>query len=105
MTGLLQILLEMDGFAVRVVPHADQVLTEALNFRPDVVLMDVHLADADGLEILRALRQNEELTGLPVIMTSGMDLEEQCKAAGADHFLLKPYPPDTLTSMLQRVLA
>lgn len=104
-TGLLQMLLELDGFGVRVVPNGERVLTEALNFKPDVVLMDVHLADADGLEILRALRQNPELTGLPVIMTSGMDLEEQCKAAGADHFLLKPYPPDALTTMLQRVLA
>ncbi|MCS6909057.1 MAG: response regulator [Anaerolineales bacterium] len=105
MTGLLQALLELDGYVVRVVPHGDRVLVEALNFKPDAILMDVHLAGADGMEVLRALRQTPELTGLPVIMTSGMDMEEQCKAAGADHFLLKPYPPDALTAMLQRVLA
>lgn len=104
-TGLLQMLLELDGFAVRVVARGDQVLSEVLTVRPDVVLMDVNLADADGLEILRMLRQDLELSALPVIMTSGMDLEEQCRAAGADHFLLKPYPPDQLSQLLQRVLA
>jgi len=104
-TGLLQMLLELDGFSVNVVARGDRVIPEAQTRKPDVILMDVHLADADGLELLRTLRQDEALKNLPVIMTSGMDLEEQCRAAGADHFLLKPYPPDQLAQLLQRVLA
>lgn len=104
-TGLLQMLLEFDGFAVQVVARGDRVITEAQTAKPDVILMDVHLADADGLKILRTLRQEPKLQSLPVIMTSGMDLEEQCLAAGADHFLLKPYPPDQLSQLLQQVLA
>ncbi len=104
-TGLLQMLLELDGFSVNVVARGDRVIPEAQTCKPDVILMDVHLADADGLELLRLLRQDEALKNLPVIMTSGMDLEEQCQAAGADHFLLKPYPPDQLAQLLQRVLA
>lgn len=104
-TSLLQMLLELDGYTVRVVARGDRVLSEARHDRPDVILMDVNLADADGLDILRAIRAEADLQDLPVLMTSGMDLEDQCLAAGATAFILKPYPPDHLTQALAQVLA
>jgi DNA-binding response OmpR family regulator len=103
-TQLMKLLLEIDGFEVRVVPMAGKVLAEVKAERPDVVIMDVHLADANGLDVLRHLRAEAELDGLPVIMASGMDLEEQCKAAGATAFVLKPFPPKEMASVIQKVM-
>ena len=103
-TQLLKILLEMDGYSVRVVPNGNKVMLEARANRPDVVIMDVHLGDANGIEVLRNIRADGELRQLPVIMSSGMDLENQCLDAGATAFVLKPFPPDQLTSVIQKVL-
>jgi CheY-like chemotaxis protein len=67
--------------------------------------MDVHIGSADGLDLLRQIRQRPELEAMPVVMSSGMDVEEQCQAAGAAAFILKPYPPDQLASVLRKVLS
>jgi CheY-like chemotaxis protein len=104
-TSLLQTLLELDGYTVTTVPRGDLVIPKALEFQPDVIVMDVHIGDADGLDVLRSLRQHADLQSLPVIMSSGMDLEDQCKAAGATAFILKPYPPDQLSEAIQKVLS
>lgn len=105
LSSLLQTLLELDGFAVVSVTRGDQVLARAQAERPNAIVMDVHIGDADGVEILRALRQTPELQSIPVVMSSGMDVEDKCLAAGATAFVLKPYPPDQLSQTLQQVTA
>ena len=105
MISLLQTLLELDGFRVVLAPRGEMVLPTALAEKPDVILMDVNLAGADGLELLREIRRHAELSGLPVIMSSGMDLGDECKVAGANAFILKPYPPEHLSLALQKVLS
>jgi CheY-like chemotaxis protein len=104
-TSLIKTLLELDGYAVTIEAQGSQVLARVQAERPDALIMDVHLADGDGLTILRALRGTPATRDLPVIMASGMDLEDQCHDAGATGFILKPYPPDQLTSMIQKVLS
>lgn len=103
MNSLLKMLLELDGYTVVVNPHPDLVLSKAKTDKPDVILMDVHIGDVDGLDILRALRQDPALHALPVVIQSGMDLEDKCKAAGASAFILKPYPPEQLPVLFKKV--
>jgi two-component system chemotaxis response regulator CheY len=105
LTGLMKTLLELDGYAVSIVAQVKQVATEIRAQQPDVVVMDIHLADGDGLSLLRRLRADPVTQALPIIMASGMDLEDQCKDAGATGFILKPYPPDQLTDTIQKVLS
>ena len=105
LTSLIKTLLELDGYTSVIVSLAAQVLTRARAEQPDAIVMDVHLADGDGLTVLRELRATPDLQTLPVIMASGMDLEDQCRAAGATDFILKPYPPDHLTNAIQKVLS
>jgi len=105
MNSLLQTLLELDGFKVALAPRGEIVISTALSEKPDAVLMDVHIGDADGLELLKEIRAHPVLKTMPVVMSSGMDLDYECKKAGASAFILKPYPPDQLSSVLKRVLA
>jgi DNA-binding response OmpR family regulator len=104
MNLLLKTLLELDGFAVVLTPRGDQVLSVALAEQPDALLMDVHIAEVDGIVVLQQLRQHPLLKRLPVIMSSGLDKEIECRAAGADAFILKPYPPDELSTTLKKVI-
>ncbi len=105
MNTLLKTLLELDGFAVVLAPTGDLVLPTALAEKPDAVLMDVHIAGANGMELLRQIRLHPVLSGLPVVMSSGMDMEYECRKSGADAFILKPYPPDQLCSTLKKVIS
>jgi DNA-binding response OmpR family regulator len=104
MVTLLQTLLELEGFAVQATPLGLNALTMAREERPDVVLMDVHLADGDGLQALRQMRADPDLAGLRVIMTSGLDMIEEGRLAGGDDFILKPYAPDQLIAALKKVM-
>ncbi len=105
MNALLKTLLELDGFAVVLAPYGELVLSTALAERPDAVLMDVHIADADGMDLLRQIRLHPQLARLPVIMSSGMDMEHECRQFGADAFILKPYPPEQLSNTLKKVIS
>lgn len=101
---LLQTLLEMDGFEVALCPRGGQVMERARVDAPDLVLMDYHLADVKGLEVLVALRADPEFADLPVVMTSGLDVSEECKAAGADEFLIKPFEPGSLGALFTALI-
>jgi CheY-like chemotaxis protein len=104
MVSLLKILLEMDGYEVVNVSIGGQLLGKVRNENPDLILMDVFLADSDGTEILKQLRETSDIADVRVIMTSGMDLAEKCMDAGADAFLLKPYTPEQLMKSIQENL-
>jgi CheY-like chemotaxis protein len=104
MVTLLQTLLELEGFTVQATPLGQSALQMVRDERPDVALMDVHLADGDGLKVLRQMRADPELGRLRVIMTSGLDMAEECRLAGSDDFILKPYAPDHLMGVLKKIL-
>jgi len=103
MRSLLKTLLEIEGFAVIAKDiTGEQILESMRQTNPDVVLMDIHLKDANGLDILHKVRQDPDLLNLRVVMTSGKALREECLAAGANGFLLKPYMPAELIAMIRQ---
>jgi len=104
MVSLLKILLEMDGFDVSNLSMGGKLIEKVRDEKPDLILMDVFLSDADGKEVLAELRNTKDLSDLRVVMTSGMDLADQCMDAGADAFLLKPYTPEQLMKIIQQNL-
>jgi CheY-like chemotaxis protein len=72
--------------------------------QPDVLLLDVYLSRQDGLSILDTIRRETETQKLNVVMTSGMNLREECLKRGATDFLLKPYMPDELIVVLKKAM-
>jgi DNA-binding response OmpR family regulator len=104
MLSLLSTLLDMEGFEVHKLDTFSNVLDEIKNVMPDAVLMDVHLDEVDGLEILTQVRQDQELQDLKVIMSSGMDVSHRSIDNGANDFLLKPYMPDELIEKMKSLV-
>lgn len=103
--SLLKILLELDGHTVSLCSVVDRVLLEVDRQAPDLVLMDVYLTRGDdGLDLLRRIRTDPATKDLPVVMTSGMELSEECAQAGANGFLLKPYTPEQLAATMKQSL-
>ncbi|MFQ5943046.1 MAG: response regulator [Anaerolineales bacterium] len=104
MVSLLATLLELDGFEVFPITQPGALVQELRSGQPDLVIMDVFLASTDGIELLRQMRATSEFSSLPVIMTSGMDVEDRCMEAGANGFMLKPYSPPDLLEMIREQL-
>lgn len=105
MTMLLTTLLEIEGYQVRSYDSKRPAAAQAEEDKPDLVFLDVHLGGKDGIQILREMKANPALAGIRVVMTSGINLTEECLAAGANAFIVKPYMPENLLLLLSRVLA
>jgi len=101
---LLQTLLEMDGFEVVTAARGQLALEHAQASPPDVFLVDYMLADMDGVELLAALRATPRFAHTPIVMASGMNVEDQALQSGANMFLIKPFEPGQLASMFHRLL-
>ena len=94
--SLLKTILEMEGYQVVLVPWPEDVVSAVHEVRPALVLMDVHTGHGDTLGVLQELRSDRSVGDMAVVMTSGMDRSEECLAAGADAFILKPFSPSDL---------
>ena len=103
-TSLLETLLELDGFEVMAVSHGNDVVSKAEQFLPDIFLMDYHLADTEGVEVLRDIRNHETLHNIPVVIASGMDVEDEVMDAGANKFLVKPFEPGELPTLFNQLI-
>lgn len=101
---LLHTLLSLDGFDVVLVPRGEEALQEANRQRPDVFLIDYHLADMPGTQLVTTLRASTVFAHTPIVMVSGLNVEAEAKTAGANLFLVKPFEPGALAAIFNRLL-
>ncbi len=105
--GLLQILLELEGYHVDACTNIEQAVTAAAA-DTRIFVVDWHLErNSSGLDLLQAVRNGQ--TNAPansaVIITSGDHRRaEEAMHNGANTFLLKPYPPDELSEAITNIL-
>jgi DNA-binding response OmpR family regulator len=101
MVSLLKTLLKMEGFDVLALDVNSDVPTAVQREKPQTLFMDVHLGEQSGLEILEAIRKNKDLADVRVVMTSGLNVKDECLRLGAYAFLMKPFMPDDLLNLLK----
>jgi len=105
---LLETYLENSGVEMRSLSDSRLVETVFREFEPDIVLLDLHMPDPDGLEVLRRLRSARESLGyLPVVMLTGDTGKVARNSAlilGADDFLIKPLDRDEVVLRVRNLL-
>ena len=76
--------------------------------RPDLILMDIQLPDFSGLEVIKWLKDDQDLKGIPIIALTALAMrgdEEKFRAAGCDAYVSKPISIatflETVTTMLK----
>ena len=92
------------GHAVSSAGTALEGLRQAVEERPDLVLLDLGLPDLDGRELLRMLRA---VSSVPVIVATARDDDDsvvQALDAGADDYVLKPFQAGQLEARIRAVL-
>ncbi|HEX4697414.1 MAG TPA: sigma-54 dependent transcriptional regulator [Candidatus Udaeobacter sp.] len=101
----LEALLKRHGYQVDTAPTATQGLRLLKSKSPTLVLLDLRLPDADGLEMLDRIKS--ESPGIQVIILTAHDsLHNAIESIkrGAYHFISKPYAPEELLSLIEKAL-
>ncbi|MEW6286759.1 MAG: response regulator [Chloroflexota bacterium] len=101
MVSLLTTLLKMEGYEVVVLDVHQDVALAVAQEKPDILLMDVHLGGQNGMDIVETIRKDPSNGGVNIVMTSGLDMRDECLRRGANHFILKPFMPDDLLNLLK----
>jgi DNA-binding response OmpR family regulator len=96
--------LTQRGHAVRAAGAALEALPAIMDWKPDVVVLDLGLPDLDGGELLKMLRA---VSAVPVVVATARDDEREIVRlldAGADDYVVKPYSVDQLDARVRAVL-
>ena len=84
--------LELEGFSVKWVENGEQALAQALEYKPDLILLDVMMPKISGFEVLDILRNTKETANIKIIMLTALSQDknkQQAKELGADDYLVK----------------
>ena len=101
----LERLFRSAGLSVESFASAAELLAHDAPVQPDCLVLDVHLADTNGLDVLRRIIVADQ--GLPVVIITGdtnPELRKQALQAGAAAFLTKPFDEDRLLEEVRRAL-
>lgn len=89
---MLKAMLEMKDYKVFAKMNITDLENSITKVSPDLIIMDMLLAGADGREICKILKKDTRFTVIPVLMISAHpNAEDDCLNAGANTFLAKPF--------------
>lgn len=92
MLGVLDCFLTVEGFQTLSLEKARFVDYAVSDFRPDLILMDIHLDTADGRTICDGLKSRADTSHIPIILLTGLDYNEIARIdCQADAIIGKPY--------------
>jgi CheY-like chemotaxis protein len=100
-------MMRVSGFRVLKTSASAPALSMMTAERPDIVLLDIMMPDISGLDILRQMRADPELTNIPVVVVSAKSMPADIKngmEAGASTYLTKPVGFLELKEAVERAL-
>jgi len=90
----LEFLMKQEGYEVFAVDNGEEALDFLSRYKPDLILLDVMMPRKDGYEVCQAIRANDAMQDVRIIMLTakGRDVErEKGLALGADDYITKPF--------------
>ncbi|MCB9076827.1 MAG: response regulator [Anaerolineaceae bacterium] len=103
----ISVYLEMKGYQVVVVRNGLEAVAQAQRLNPDLILMDIHMPEMDGLAAMRQLRGMANFSELPMIALTALAMpgdREKCLEAGASDYLSKPVSLKQLVQVIDGYL-
>jgi len=103
-----KILLEGMGHDVALCYESSDAFESALRYKPDLIITDMNMPRADGLQLIILFKGNPELKDVPIILASAStDDRHRAEALrqGAVYSIIKPLQKDILKVLLERILS
>lgn len=103
---LMRMALERRGYAVVVAEDGLQGYEQAVKMRPDLIVTDIKMPAADGVHLVRRVRDTAELAETPILVTTGFGSGSATFALiqGANAFEPKPINPENFLATVKRLL-
>lgn len=92
LASVYQTRLEAEGFAVRRVPNGEDALAAAIEFKPDLILLDAMMPKVSGFDVLDILRNTPETANVRIIMLTALSQDtdkQRAESLGVDEYLVK----------------
>ena len=92
LASVYQTRLQAEGFNLKRVPNGEDALAAALEYKPDLVLLDVMMPKVSGFDVLDILRNTPETTNIKVMMLTALNQEsdrQRAESLGVDDYLVK----------------
>ena len=90
---LLRDLLEYHQYTVLMAANGEEGIRMAASEQPDLILMDIQLPEISGLEVTKWLKDDEELSHIPVVAVTAFAMkgdEERIRQGGCEAYISKP---------------
>lgn len=104
---VLHDMLIMARYEVILASDGMKAVELAVQYLPDLILLDVMLPKMSGFQVCRTIRAHAKIKDTPVIMLSAKDSErdrEYGRSLGADHYVVKPFDPTNLLVLMNGIL-
>ena len=105
---LVQLLLKMEGYNVRVAVDAIEFFKVLETFHPELILMDIQLPRKNGLDLARDIRNDPKLNGISIVALTAFAMKgdkEKAIEAGFDGYMTKPISVETFPAKITQYLA
>lgn len=92
LASVYQTRLDAEGFSVKRVSNGEEALASAIEYRPDLILLDVMMPKVSGFDVLDILRNTPETANIRIIMLTALSQDsdkERAKSLGVDDYLVK----------------
>ena len=99
--------LRRDGFEVISARNGEEALALAHERQPDIAVLDIGMPKLDGLEVLQAIRADEVLKNIRVLLLTAKAQESDVRRGyemGADAYVRKPFSPGDLSSRVRELV-
>lgn len=92
LAGVYRSRLELEGFETKEVNNGEEALSAAIDFKPDLILLDAMMPKISGFDVLDILRNTPDTTNIRVIMLTALSQpkdKERAESLGVDDYLVK----------------
>ncbi|MFC1513684.1 response regulator transcription factor [candidate division KSB1 bacterium] len=99
--------LEKEGFTVIWEKDGRSAYESVKNNKPDLVLLDIMMPVMDGYQVLKKIKGEDDISGIPVIMLSAKGQERDVVKGiemGAEDYIVKPFRPAELAARIKKIL-
>ena len=104
---LVKFNLQKEGFKVLCAATGEQALIQGASEGPDLIVLDLMLPGVNGLDVTKALKNDQKTKDIPIIMLTAKGEEEDVVVGlelGADDYITKPFSPKILLARIKAVL-
>ncbi len=99
---LVKTKLDMSGYVTETIAHWELLNERIENFNPALLLLDISLSGANGLDLCKALKQDKKTETLPVVLFSAnVEMAKKVHECGASAYIPKPFAMKDLLTVIE----